>query len=102
MLDEAGMSDDIADDVLLIVSELVTNAIRYGRAPVQFAMRFTERDVVVEVADCERRRPQLRPFDPAGPTGRGLRVVEALGASWGVRPTGLGKSVWCTVPFGPH
>jgi anti-sigma regulatory factor (Ser/Thr protein kinase) len=98
LLDEMDLDDDVAGDALLIVSELVTNAIRYGRAPVQFAMRATEREVVVEVADAEHTKPQLRAFDPAGANGRGLHMVESLGARWGVRPTGLGKSVWCTVP----
>jgi anti-sigma regulatory factor (Ser/Thr protein kinase) len=102
VLEDAHLDDDVVDDVLLVVSELVTNAIRYGRAPVQFAMRLTDRYVVVEVADAEAGRPRLREFDPAGATGRGLHMVESLGARWGVRPTGLGKSVWCTVPRNPR
>jgi anti-sigma regulatory factor (Ser/Thr protein kinase) len=97
-LDQVELTEDVAEDVLLIVSELVTNAIRYGRAPVQFALRVTDREVVVEVADAEPRRPRLREFDPAGANGRGLHMVESLGAEWGVRPTGPGKSVWCTIP----
>ena len=102
VLDKAELEDEVADDALLVVSELVTNAIRYGRAPVQFALRVTDRDVVIEVADAEQRRPLVADFDPAGATGRGLHMVESLGARWGVRPTGLGKSVWCVVPRSPH
>jgi anti-sigma regulatory factor (Ser/Thr protein kinase) len=102
LLDKAELPADLVDDVQLIVSELVTNAIRYGRAPVQFAIRVTEHDVVIEVADAEHRRPQMPDFDPAGATGRGLHLVESLGARWGVRPTGMGKSVWCAIPRAPQ
>jgi anti-sigma regulatory factor (Ser/Thr protein kinase) len=101
-LDRLRLDDDVADDVLLIASELVTNAIRYGRAPVQFALRTSERDVVIEVADTEHAMPKVRGFDPASATGRGLHLVESLGARWGARPTGLGKSVWCIVPRTGH
>jgi PAS domain S-box-containing protein len=97
-LAEHEVDDDTRDDVLLVVSELVTNAIRYGRPPLRAALRVTDRDVVIEVADAEQRLPTaIREFDPAGASGRGLLMVEALGGRWGVRPTGLGKSVWCTV-----
>ena len=99
VLAQLDLGGDLADDVLLVVSELVTNAIRYGRAPVQFAMRCTDREVVVEVADTEHAIPQMRDFDPAAASGRGLHLVESLGARWGARPTGVGKSVWCLIPL---
>jgi anti-sigma regulatory factor (Ser/Thr protein kinase) len=95
------LDEDVAADALLIISELVTNAVRYGRAPAHFALRLTPRDVVIEVSDAEHRQPAVREFDPGGANGRGLHMVESLGARWGVRPTGLGKSVWCIVPREP-
>jgi anti-sigma regulatory factor (Ser/Thr protein kinase) len=97
LLAAAGVSDDCRADVLLVVSELVTNAVRYGEAPAQLRVRLTNREVVVEVSDAAVTRPRRPEFDPAAATGRGLHMVESIGARWGVRPTGVGKVVWSIV-----
>jgi PAS domain S-box-containing protein len=96
-LGEWGVDPDVASDVLLILSELVTNAVRYGRSPSECRVRLEAGRIVVDVADAALARPYLRAFDPAAPNGRGLHLVAALSTAWGVRPTGAGKSVWCTV-----
>jgi hypothetical protein len=51
--------------------------------------------IVLDVSDGAALSPTLREMDPAATTGRGLHLVSALARSWGARPTGGGKSVWC-------
>jgi signal transduction histidine kinase/DNA-binding response OmpR family regulator len=100
-LTEWGLDPDVVSDVQLIVSELVTNAVRHAAGPMRCRVRLDERRLVVDVADGGTDRPQTREFDPAAPNGRGLHLVQALSSEWGVRPTGAGKSIWCVVPTAP-
>ncbi|HEY8978978.1 MAG TPA: ATP-binding protein [Streptomyces sp.] len=88
-----------ASDVLLCVSELATNALLHG-VPVgrQFmlSMRLDGDVVLVEVHDSGDGMPriaQAQRDDDEG--GRGLVLVAALSAKWGVRERGVGKVVWC-------
>ena len=96
------VGDELSADVALIVSELVTNALRYGEVPIEFRLRLASTGavprIVVEVSDGASPRPHVRDMDPAAPNGRGLHLVTALAERWGTRPTGVGKSVWCTLP----
>ncbi|HET6877514.1 MAG TPA: SpoIIE family protein phosphatase [Jatrophihabitans sp.] len=101
-LGEWGVADEVIDDAALIVSELITNALRYGDPPIEFRLRLASAGaapcLVVDVSDGASPRPHLRDMDPAAPNGRGLHLVAALADRWGTRPTGVGKSVWCTLP----
>jgi anti-sigma regulatory factor (Ser/Thr protein kinase) len=92
------LGPEVRSDVQLIVSELVTNAIRYGAPPMECRVRCEDSRIVIDVSDGGSDRPIIRPFDPGAPNGRGLHLVAGLSSSWGVRPTGAGKSIWCTVP----
>ena len=91
----------ILDPLLLVVSELVGNAVRHGRPPVQLLLRRTPRGVRVEVHD-ERsngapRLPALLPAADAE-SGRGLFLVEAVSTETGVENLpGAGKVVWATL-----
>jgi PAS domain S-box-containing protein len=93
----AGVDEDAAADALLVASELATNVVRYGRAPARLSLRIMPGDVVIDVSDCDLRRPQASVLDPAAANGRGLHMVSSVAARWGVRPTGIGKSVWSVV-----
>jgi anti-sigma regulatory factor (Ser/Thr protein kinase) len=99
----------LAPDGELVVSELVTNAVRFARlaptvtgAPPQVRLRITERDrgVLIEVWDGHDAMPE--PADSGGAPdaegGRGLALVAAYSARWGAYPTrGGGKVVWAEV-----
>src|SRR6185436_7483744 len=85
---------------VLLTSELVTNALLYGRAPIQLRLRLTARDAVIEVYDGTAVLPRkLRPT-PDDEHGRGLQLVASLARRCGTRPLPHGKSVWCTVALG--
>jgi anti-sigma regulatory factor (Ser/Thr protein kinase) len=84
------------EDILLIASELVTNALRHGRgAPQLFVMCSADGTRVrLEVVDDNPAVPSQRPCGPDG--GFGLMVLSRLGR-WGTAPRGVGKAVWCEV-----
>ncbi|MDQ0992326.1 ATP-binding protein [Streptomyces sp. V3I7] len=85
-----------ADDVLLCVSELATNAVTHGVPPGRgFLLRVRyDGDVVrVEVHDSGSGVPRVA--DEADEGGRGLLLVSALADKWGVGERSPGKAVWC-------
>ncbi|GAB2856711.1 ATP-binding protein [Nocardioides pacificus] len=85
------------EDVLLLTSELTTNAIRHGRGRVLVQMSWHDREVQVEVSDQSRIPPVMRATDCEATDGRGLLLVEGLSADWGVRTRDEGKTVWFIV-----
>ncbi|MFI2237113.1 ATP-binding protein [Streptomyces chrestomyceticus] len=97
-----GASADHVDRVTLVVSELVTNSIRYGTEPGDSLRLVLDADggrTRVEVHDPVRRRPRTRPESGVRTRGRGLLVLDALcPGTWGVDDIPLGKSVWAEVP----
>jgi serine/threonine-protein kinase RsbW len=100
---------DLAADGELVVSELVTNGVRFARlvqtvtgAPPPVRVRITERDrgVLIEVWDGHEAMPEPPdgPGDPEAEGGRGLALVAASAARWGAyRTRGGGKVTWAEV-----
>jgi anti-sigma regulatory factor (Ser/Thr protein kinase) len=83
--------------VLLLASELVTNAVRHGAGPVAVHVTWDAEGVHVEVADQSPGLPVLRAVDPEAISGRGLILVDGLSSGWGVLGNTRGKIVWFTV-----
>ncbi|WP_051709116.1 ATP-binding protein [Streptomyces sp. NRRL S-350] len=90
----------VVEDVLLMVSELVTNACLHAPGgPRELRLRWDGARLRVEVADASPVPPRLRPYaDPGRPGGHGLRVVDRLARGWGSQPDDGGKLVWLEVP----
>ncbi|MDL2080348.1 ATP-binding protein [Streptomyces sp. GXMU-J15] len=79
----------------LLTSELVTNALVHTDREAVLTATVSPSALRVEVRDFVARRPRLRvPDADDGTHGRGLVLVESLADAWGVRPHGVGKSVW--------
>lgn len=98
--DDRGLSPlhgDVADVVELLVSELVTNALRYGRGPIGLRLLRGESTVVCEVSDELDAAPRLRTVHHGEEGGRGLYLVDQLSLNWGTRSTAHGKIVWFEV-----
>ncbi len=88
----------ITHDIVLLVTELVTNAVLHGQPPIQLRLRRTAAHIVVEVDDSATFLPRKLRATPEDEHGRGLQLVSLLAHRWGTRPTATGKSVWCVVP----
>lgn len=82
--------------VLLVVSELVTNAYRHARGEIFLALSMLDGQVLVEVRDENPKPPEPGLSRPDG-GGQGLHIVARLG-QWGWRPTDRGKVVWARLP----
>ncbi|MEU8617276.1 SpoIIE family protein phosphatase [Streptomyces sp. NPDC048623] len=85
--------DDAAFTTELVVSELVTNAIRYGSPPVQLRL-IRDTSLICEVSDTSSASPHLRRARVFDEGGRGLLIVAQLTDRWGSRHTGTGKTIW--------
>lgn len=83
--------------VLLVVSELVTNAVQHGGPPIQLKLVRTGECVLVEVSDSGPGI-QLSLTPPEDPSrGHGLLIVERISDRWGTRSHRVGKTIWCDV-----
>lgn len=82
------------DDAELAVSELVTNAVLHGRAPITLLLRLHADRLRVEVGDGSPVSPSFSMLDPTAVTGRGLMLISATADGWGVDPRPDGKTVW--------
>lgn len=87
----------LADTACLLVTEILTNAIRHARCPIKLTLCRAADELIVEVTDDSPEFPQRRLPDADDEDGRGLVLVEALAESWGARPAVPGKTVWFTV-----
>ena len=86
--------DDFVELVLLLTSELVTNAYRHARTETRVSVRFDGACVRLEVHDVGGGFPELRPLDTDRVDGRGLQIVDALADRWGYHSTAGGTAVW--------
>ena len=85
----------LVDDLRLVVSELVTNAISHARTPSTVVLERSGPSVTLTVRDCSASLPLLRAADSMAGGGRGLGIVEVLSRDWGVTSrVGEPKSVW--------
>jgi anti-sigma regulatory factor (Ser/Thr protein kinase) len=84
------------DTAELLVSELVTNALRHGEGPmIRLTLSCRLGALHCEVEDASSARPAVcRGDNEEGESGRGLLLVEHLAARWGSRLSGRGKTVW--------
>jgi PAS domain S-box-containing protein len=82
----------------LIVSELVTNALRYGGAPIELRL-IRDASLICEVSDGSSTAPHLRRARVFDEGGRGLLLVAQLAERWGSRQTATGKTIWAEQPL---
>ncbi|MFJ8230307.1 ATP-binding protein [Streptomyces sp. NPDC094448] len=88
--------DDLADDAALIVSELVSNAIRYGDGHrITLRVEHRARELRIEVADGTPGRAVARTAGNEDEGGRGLLLVAALAREWGT--SSGGETTWCVL-----
>ncbi|MFJ2008647.1 SpoIIE family protein phosphatase [Streptomyces chartreusis] len=89
---------EVGDVVLLIASELITNALVHTQGPVRLALALTAHRLKIAVSDSSPRAPAKPVIVDWGATGgRGILLVEAMSASWGSVPVSGGKEVWSEI-----
>lgn len=87
-------SSDVVDALVLCASELVTNALDHALPPYRLTVTRGPGRVRIGVADASVRLPVLRAASTVSERGRGIFILEAMAARWGVDPTPMGKTVW--------
>ena len=102
-LQRRAVSPERIDDVVLVASELVSNAVVHATGPMDDALDITwdiQSDcVLIKVVDGSPELPRRRTTSARDTGGRGLSIVAALALDWGVRRTEVGKQVWARVPI---
>lgn len=94
VLREHPVPDELADAILLVASELVTNAVEHGGGAERLELEREPDAVVLRVSDRGPGLPEQRPRPLDSVRGRGLALVEALTSGWGYQQEDGGKSVW--------
>ena len=87
------------EDAVLLVSELVTNALVHGRGDIRLECTVDGTLARVAISDAEVATPQLRRPTSDRPSGRGLLLVDLLAARWGVDAAPTGKTVWFEIEW---
>ncbi|MFF4846244.1 ATP-binding protein [Streptomyces collinus] len=86
--------DDLADTAELLVSELVTNALRHTRGPLRLNLQWGRGRLLCEVEDTESADPMRGTAGLDAEGGRGTELIDMLADAWGSKRTATGKTVW--------
>ncbi|CDR13183.1 ATP-binding protein [Streptomyces iranensis] len=93
------LAPDTIDTALLLLTELLTNAVRHGHGPyVTFAVSLLSGQLILSVTDTGNGGPRTRHrCDALSESGRGLDIVATLAAAWSVRRTAAGHTIWAII-----
>lgn len=91
------MPDESLPVIVLLTSELVTNAVSHGTGQVGVHVTWGDVGIRVEVEDQSPEWPVMRARKPGALTGLGLQAVDGLSSAWGVMDKGNSKIVWFTI-----
>lgn len=86
--------EDLTESAVLLVSEIVTNALLHAGTEIGLSGRLHDRGLRIDVRDGSSHLPSRRRYATTSGTGRGLLMVEALVDDWGVNRNRHGKTVW--------
>jgi anti-sigma regulatory factor (Ser/Thr protein kinase) len=90
--------EHVAEAVVLLISELVTNAIVHAGTSVALTVQCAEDAIRVEIDDHSTELPVPRRVAPDPISGHGLKLVDVMSGRWGVEQQPGGKTVWFEVP----
>lgn len=106
LADEGGTSEadlgDIPERMMLVATELATNAIKHGIPPTEVRLTRTDHHFVLDVADHDLTTfPELNDVRPVGAGGRGLMLAKAFAVEVGWYATETTKHIWASFPIAP-
>lgn len=96
LVDSPNLRDRV-DTAVLLMTELVSNALRHGEDTIRVCLELTGSSLRVDVVDTSHRMPARQVLGETETSGRGLPLVEGLSDSWGIDVQDRGKSVWFCV-----
>lgn len=91
---EHGLDGDHCDAAVLVLSELLTNAVRYGADPVTYVIEARDGQLLLVVSDGSPAEPVVSRAEADAESGRGMRIVEELSSDWGCYVEDGHKQVW--------
>lgn len=94
---QLGVADELADTSVLLISEVVTNAVMHAQSEARVSITVSAHEVYVEVADDATKMPVAQPRNDTAVSGRGVGMLDVAASEWGVRSDVVGKTVWFTV-----
>lgn len=92
----------LVEPVALVVSELVTNALRHGGKPIRLTVRRSRHKLSVGVFDSSPVAARRREARSSDESGRGMAIVETVASDTGTRPADPGKVVWAAFDIEPN
>ncbi len=99
VLTQAGASH-LMDDAMLVMSELATNAVRYGAAPIRAHAGIEGGSLILAVQDSRASDlPYPKVLTATEPNGRGMHLVAAMASRWGWDRNANSKVVWAEIPL---
>jgi CheY-like chemotaxis protein/anti-sigma regulatory factor (Ser/Thr protein kinase) len=87
-------SSRVLEEAALVVTELAGNAVVHARSAYEVRLSRTDGVIRIEVADSDPGTPEPQPFSAVAESGRGIVIVSALSASWGIDAQPRGKITW--------
>jgi CheY-like chemotaxis protein/anti-sigma regulatory factor (Ser/Thr protein kinase) len=87
-------ADHLFDEASLVVTELAANAVLHARSPYEVRLTHVDGVLRIEVADEDPGTPEPQPFSAVAESGRGIVLVSAVSASWGIDARPDGKVTW--------
>lgn len=93
-------ADHLVEQASLVVTELATNAVLHAGSPYEVRLTHAGGVLRIEVADGNTGTPEPQPFSAVDETGRGIVIVAAVSASWGIETQPHGKVTWAELRQG--
>jgi anti-sigma regulatory factor (Ser/Thr protein kinase) len=93
-----GVDRETTASAALVMSELVTNAVRHAHTPIEVSLKRARGELTISVADASRLQPEIPPTELDRVGGLGLVLVAELSKRWGTSALDNGKSVWAVIP----
>ena len=87
------LDDELVHDLVLVLNELVANAVDHARTSFSVTVTVSGSAVRIGVEDSSAQPPHLRPLDTSSYRGHGLRIIDAVATTWSVTPSATGKTV---------